>query len=127
MIVSGGNDIGPSGTVMIVECLPEQEVCGGCGMIAPACLGCELLLVEGGGEEERKKKYRGVSLRTSGNWAAEIMIPGKKRKWPGTYKTAEEAARAYDRANIRYRGNTAKTNFPVGDYPEVQPEDHAQG
>ncbi|XP_076959285.1 ethylene-responsive transcription factor ERF109-like [Bidens hawaiensis] len=124
-VIRGDNDVGPSG-VMIVESPLEHEVCGNCGMTAPACLGCELLAAVGG-EDERKRKYRGTSLKTSGNWTAEIMIPGKVRKWLGTFKTAEEAARAYDRANIYHRGKTAKTNFPVEDYPEIQPEDLAQG
>ncbi|XP_076883184.1 ethylene-responsive transcription factor ERF109-like [Bidens hawaiensis] len=127
-VIRGEHDVGPNynNGVMIVESTTEQEVCSVCGMTPPACLGCELL-ASVGGDDERKRKYRGISLEASGNWAAEIMIPGKVRKWLGTFKTAEEAARAYDRVNIQHRGKTAKTNFPVEDYQEIQPEDLTQG
>ncbi|KAF5791748.1 putative transcription factor AP2-EREBP family [Helianthus annuus] len=124
-VISGrGDDVGSSGYLN----LPEQEVCRQCGMRTPDCLGCEFF--NAGSREEsrrRKKEYRGISLRPSGNWAAEIMVPGKERKWLGTFGTAEEAAKAYDRASIRYRGKSAKTNFPVEEYPEeVQLEESGQ-
>nr|GFB09766.1 putative DNA-binding domain-containing protein [Tanacetum cinerariifolium] len=59
-----------------------------------------------GGEKEmtttrKRNKYKGVSLKPSGKWAAEIMVQ-KTRKWLGTYETEEEAARAYDMASIRF-------------------------
>ncbi|XP_076946827.1 ethylene-responsive transcription factor ERF122-like [Bidens hawaiensis] len=116
-VIRGGND--PSGVVVFVASLQEQETCDVCGLTVPdECLGCELFDTR---QETIMKKYRGVSLKASGNWGAEIMIPGKVRKWLGTFKTAEEAARAYDRANIYYRGKNknAKTNFPVEDYPDI--------
>ncbi|KAJ0754144.1 putative transcription factor AP2-EREBP family [Helianthus annuus] len=95
-------------------------------MTADGCNGCHLFPA-GSGEERKKKRYIGVSLRSSGNWAAEIMVPGKVRKWLGIFGTVEEAARAYDRASIRYREKTGKTNFPVEEYPELEPENNAQG
>ncbi|KAL8251067.1 hypothetical protein R6Q59_034760 [Mikania micrantha] len=127
-VIAAGNEVvGPSSRV-IIEHLPEQETCSVCGMKVPdECLGCDLY-TSGGGEDRKEKKYRGVSQRASGNWAAEIKVPGKERKWLGTYNTAEEAARVYDRANIQYRGKNAKTNFPMDEYgPEIQPEDNVEG
>lgn len=64
--------------------------------------------------------YRGVSWRPStGRWEARIgRLLGRKYTYLGTFKSGEEAARAYDRAAIVCRGRNAITNFDLQDYEE---------
>ncbi|KAL8555193.1 hypothetical protein ACS0TY_003127 [Phlomoides rotata] len=63
-------------------------------------------------------KYRGVARHhQNGRWEARIgRVSGNKYLYLGTYNTQEEAAEAYDKAAIKYRGAKAITNFNINNY-----------
>ncbi|KAF6134862.1 hypothetical protein GIB67_002263 [Kingdonia uniflora] len=70
------------------------------------------------GPRSRSSQYRGVTFyRRTGRWESHIWDCGKQ-VYLGGFDTAHAAARAYDRAAIKFRGVEADINFNLNDYDD---------
>ncbi|MBN2020310.1 MAG: HNH endonuclease [Sedimentisphaerales bacterium] len=67
-------------------------------------------------QKNASSKYLGVSYRKSDvRWIVRIMLNGENI-YLGLFDNEIDAARAYDRAALKYYGEGAKLNFPREDY-----------
>lgn len=68
-----------------------------------------------------KTKYRGVAKHHyNGKWEARIgKVKGNRHLYLGVFDSAEEAAVAYDKAAVKFKGKQCVTNYPLGNYSKI--------
>ncbi|VFQ85886.1 unnamed protein product [Cuscuta campestris] len=79
-----------------------------------------LLRRQSSGFSRGVSKYRGVARHhQNGRWEARIgLVSGSKYLYLGTFGTQEEAAAAYDKAALEFKGPNAVTNFDISAYED---------
>ncbi|GLJ47846.1 hypothetical protein SUGI_1010410 [Cryptomeria japonica] len=74
------------------------------------------------GQEEGKgdsPQFKGIVSQRNGHWGAQLYCE-RARIWLGTFKTKEKAAKAYDRAYMKFRGQDDQPNFPCTPLSEAE-------
>ncbi|WRX21209.1 AP2/ERF domain - like 10 [Theobroma cacao] len=75
-----------------------------------SCQSSERRIEAAGPQKQPSSKFKGVVSQPNGRWGAQIYEK-HQRVWLGTFNEEEEAAKAYDIAALRFRGQNAFTNF----------------
>lgn len=97
---------------------PEMPPLSGCPDTVPPQKNTPAIKKSRRGPRSRSSQYRGVTYyRRTGRWESHIWDCGKQ-VYLGGFDTAHSAARAYDRAAIKFRGAEADINFALSDYQE---------
>ncbi|GLJ47845.1 hypothetical protein SUGI_1010380 [Cryptomeria japonica] len=74
------------------------------------------------GREERKgdsPQFKGTVWQRNGHWGAQLYC-NHGRIWLGTFRTREEAAKAYNRAYMKFRGQDDQPNLPCTPVSEAE-------
>ncbi|CAN1304574.1 APETALA2-like protein 2 [Linum perenne] len=123
--VPGGGGGGGGGVNAVAQCLGTKVECGGlaekiaaAGQVQQQQLQKPPVKKNRRGPRSKSSQYRGVTFyRRTGRWESHIWDCGKQ-VYLGGFDTAHSAARAYDRAAIKFRGVEADINYNVSDYDD---------
>eukprot|EP01024_Parvocaulis_polyphysoides_P060495 TRINITY_DN6606_c0_g3_i4.p1 TRINITY_DN6606_c0_g3~~TRINITY_DN6606_c0_g3_i4.p1 ORF type:complete len:381 (+),score=74.42 TRINITY_DN6606_c0_g3_i4:190-1332(+) len=76
------------------------------------------------GYHKNSSQFKGVTKHQKGKWEARIgQMVGKKYKYIGLFKTEVEAAIAYDKEAVMFKGLEAQTNFDISNYLDLLNEE----